>query len=167
MKKFLLTLSLLVSVSSFGAYVEGPRVKVEGGVGVGKADEVILPLNVAILPEWRSEIRHDINVAFGPKFTVVAGPQIKKMYYSGAKVRALIGAEVHVNFKITEKISGFVGAEAGIGGGSDVSSNGEKNAVFDGLGLVSGGIKVNERYNIGAYVGYGKGNFGIQAGYTF
>ncbi|WP_156299742.1 hypothetical protein [Streptobacillus canis] len=167
MKKILLTFALLASLTSYSAYIAGPRIKVEGGVGIGKADFVVLPLNVAVLPEWRTDIRHDINVAFGPKLTVVAGPQFKSSTFNGAKVRALIGAEAHVNFKITDKISAFVGAEAAIGGGSDIKADATKTAVFDGLGLISGGVKVNERYNIGAYVGYGKGNFGIQAGYTF
>ncbi|CAM3144458.1 hypothetical protein [Streptobacillus ratti] len=167
MKKILLTFILLSSFLSYSTYIVGPRIKVEGGVGIGKADHVIIPLNVAILPEWRYDIRHDINIAFGPKFTVVSSPQFQTFKYNGTKIRALVGAETHVNFRITNKLSIFLGAETAIGGGSDVNTNGNKTAVFDWLALISSGIKVNDRYNMGAYLGYGKGNFGIQAGYTF
>ncbi|WP_064616632.1 hypothetical protein [Streptobacillus moniliformis] len=176
MKKILLFI-LMSNFLSYSTYIAGPRIKVEGGVGIGKADNIILPLNVAILPEWRAEIRHDINVVFGPKFTVVSSHQFKELKYNGAKIRALIGAETHINFKVTNKLDIFLGAESAIGGGSDVTFESaqvsqstqanKKKAVFDWLALMSVGLKVNERYNMGVYFGYGKGNFGIQAGYTF
>ncbi|WP_073507862.1 hypothetical protein [Streptobacillus notomytis] len=166
MKK-ILTFILLSSLLSYSSYIAGPRIKIEGGVGIGKADHIIIPLNVTILPEWRSEIRHDINIVFGPKFTVVSSPQFKDLKYNGAQIRALIGAETHINFKVTNKLSIFWGIETAIGGGSDVKVDSTKTAVFDWLALMSIGVKVNERYNMGPYFGYGKGNFGIQAGYTF
>ncbi|WP_143605278.1 hypothetical protein [Streptobacillus notomytis] len=78
-----------------------------------------------------------------------------------------LGAELNLNNRVKENVKVYLGLEAGIGFGLSVIGKVNPKSFLSGIAKLSVGFKINDKYNIGVYGGYGKGFAGIEAGYTF
>ncbi|WP_064590805.1 hypothetical protein [Streptobacillus moniliformis] len=103
-----------------------------------------------------------------------------------------LGTGVDFNYKLKDNLKIYTGIETQIGIGEKIntrtgsyySGQGGKdneielwtpyssNQIFKSLKVVyiaklSIGFKINDKYNVGFFGGYGKGNFGVEVGYTF
>ncbi len=176
MKKLLLT--LLLGMMSFSASLTGPRYRVEGSFS---ALPVIVPASGSFvkvyvyvsalgsfLPEWKSQINDKLDITFGPKITAGITNKI-----GGDKIsifpNVVLGIETDFNYKVKENIKVYSSIEVGLGVGADVEKNKDimvepAPSIILKLAL---GAKINDKYNVGAYMGYGKSFLGIEFGYTF
>ncbi|WP_065107461.1 hypothetical protein [Streptobacillus moniliformis] len=169
MKKILITL-ISLSIFSFSANITGPRYRLEGSVGAMNYKGNVFSLktistSISVLPEWKAEINKKVDITFGPKVTLNVTTGIDT---SGTTVHShiILGGEIDLNYRLKEDIKLYSGIELGIALGGKIN-DAEKKLVIETIQNVLLGIKIKERYNVGIYMGNGKGMLGIEAGYTF
>lgn len=122
-----------------------------------------LDVNLAFEPKWGAKLPNNTSVEFGPKLTLNQSIVFHKSFTAGITT-ANVGFSTDFNFAENKPVKGYLGLEIGLGGGAIYSSGGALPR-FNGIGKVSGGAKINN-HKIGAYLGYGKGIFGVEYGYT-
>ncbi|WP_156300452.1 hypothetical protein [Streptobacillus canis] len=167
MKKTLLVLAIVAGLTSFSAKITGPKHKVEGGVGL----TILSPtLNVSYTPEWKAEINRNFDITFGPELSVTGDTYVYPPAFGGG-MTANVGFEVDFNVKVEgTKNKFYVGLETGTGVGIVKVTNNDTSLISvvpNFIGKVTLGGKINDKYNVGFYAGYGKGIVGFEAGYTF
>ncbi|WP_064609212.1 hypothetical protein [Streptobacillus moniliformis] len=177
MKKLLLL--ILLGMLSFSSNIVGPRYRLEGSIGGGYAiaknstdDHNLTNFDLAgaTLFEYESKIDDKKSITFGPKIAVKIGG----LFGGNQSVTPSInlGAEIDLNYKVKEDVKLYFGLEAGIGLGviillPIVNSGGTGGKFLSGIAKLSVGAKIKDKYNIGFYGGYGKGNVGIEIGRMF
>lgn len=174
MKKILLTLLVLTGISAYASNITGPRYRVEGGLGLG----TILTLgnaHVNFMPEWEAQITNDFDITFGPKISVggsigiipVSDDMSTIKVIPVGNITANISFEGDFNIKVPNtKNKFYVGLEAGAGVGPYIAK-GNVIAVPNFIGKLTLGGKLNDKTNVGVYLGYGKGIIGVELGHTF
>lgn len=170
MKRILLVLLFLTSISIYSSNISGPKYRVEGGLG---SSIFLVNTNVNMIPEWKSQITENFDVSFGPKVSLdlTLGP---RDYLDDGGVQGIIayiggdiGFEVDFNIKVPNtKNKFYTGLEVGAGAGV-VLSQGTVLILPNYVGKLTLGGKINDKANVGVYFGYGKGFLGLEAGYTF
>ncbi|WP_064615829.1 hypothetical protein [Streptobacillus moniliformis] len=102
-----------------------------------------------------------------------------------------VGTEVDFNFRLKENIKLYIGVETTLGLGIKINTlNGKyiskekgdrgqdvwhayvdrdiyKSLKYIYRANVSFGLKINDKYNVAFFGGYGKGHFGVEFGHTF
>ncbi|CAM3151941.1 hypothetical protein [Streptobacillus ratti] len=178
MKK-ILSILLLVGLTSFSAKVTGPRYKVDGAFsavplllperGSFVKIDVGISTSVSFLPEWKAQINKDFDITFGPKFIANLTTTIK---HDKTEVfpNASLGVEASFNYKLRENLKIYTALETGLGVGPNIEITNKDKTVEAKPAIIvklAGGAKINDRYSIGGYIGYGKGLIGVEVGYTF
>ncbi|WP_064611272.1 hypothetical protein [Streptobacillus moniliformis] len=185
MKKLFLMMSF-VGLISFSNNIVGPRYRIEGALGFlssKEADRIknraFISNSISVLPEWKAQINKKIDITFGPKLTLNVGSSTVHQL-STIKPNLALGIEVDFNYRIKEKIKIYGGVEIGTGIGTSITyipkgknltNNGPTlkldKAILTTIGKMSVGVKINDKYNVGIYMGNIKGMLGLEAGYTF
>lgn len=166
MKKIILTSLWVLSSIGFAA---APKVKGEISVGGGyigsngyyggtitPSANLGLQYNTRIDDKWDIDYGPGVNAAMDiylGRLTTMIEPNIMGTF------------RVDSNYRFEGNKKVYFGAEAGLGVGILVHNNGV-NPQFRGLFKVHSGLKVNN-FNVGAFVGTGKGIAGIEVGQTF
>ena len=169
MKKLLLAALLFAGISAFSVEITGPRYRVEAGVG--SSGIFYVDGHVSVLPEWKAQINPSFDITFGPKLSV-EGSKLVASSIIGANgvgdwVGANVGFETDFNVKIPNTNNKFyVGLETGVGVGATIISP-AAIPTPNYIGKLTLGGKINDKGNVGVYLGSGKGFIGVEGGYTF
>lgn len=149
----------LFSIFNF-AKVDFKGYEIEGSLGLS-----ILSVNgnLAFEPKWGAELPNNTAVEFGPKLTLNQSLTFGLIGTTTANV----GFSTEFNFGENKPVKGYLGLEIGVGAGVLYAPTVTNivSPIPNGIGKVSGGAKINN-HKIGAYLGYGKGIFGVEYGYT-
>lgn len=149
--------------------------------------------SISFLTEWKAIINNKFDITFGPKISINTNVDNLKhivFIYSGIN----LGGEVNFNYNLKENIKIYTGIEGQVGVGLHtrtylsyiVDEKKDKKVVYNynnttaeykkntlnslsPTGIISlfMGLKINDKYNIALYTGYGKGYIGLEAGYSF
>ncbi|WP_068268372.1 hypothetical protein [Caviibacter abscessus] len=166
MKKTLLLLStILITFASFANIQTGrPNVKISGSLGLSSLLGV--DASIGIQPEWTAKFSNDWEIGFGPVFDINAG-------YYGSIHFASVGAGVTLRFDAKKKLNYnkkiYFGAEGGLKFQKDfyLTNNGTngKLPTTSGIFKINTGVEYRNGFYIGGFLGYGKGNIGLELGY--
>ncbi|WP_244889868.1 hypothetical protein [Streptobacillus notomytis] len=156
----------------------GPRYKIDGSLGIINSRYVqisnnndakkFISLSAGFSSEWKTIVNKNFDITFGPKITLNV-----YNYSSGNSIGIshglILGVVSDFNYRLIENFKLYTGIEFGIGGGIKILypkliPNGEN---LLSIAKISLGFKLNDKYNVGFYVGNVKGLVGIEAGYTF
>ncbi|CAM3175644.1 hypothetical protein [Streptobacillus ratti] len=184
MKKLLLIIGLLIGLTSFSTKITGPKHNIIVNFGGAYEDKdnygkiIGVDLSLGFAPEWNYKINKKFNIVFGPKITANALISIDKDKLT-LDPSFSSGMKFDFNYKAKEKIKIYAGLENGIAILPYVYYSNPINGTEMQLtyrfvpvvyGKLSGGAKINEKYNIGLYI-EGRHNkkvmSGIEFGYTF
>ncbi|ACZ00892.1 hypothetical protein [Streptobacillus moniliformis] len=152
----------------------GPRYKIDGSLGIISSRYVqnyaenYISLSAGFSSEWKTIVNKNFDITFGPKITLNVYSDS-----SGASIEInhglILGVVSDFNYRLIENFKLYTGIEFGIGGGIRILypkliPSGEN---LLSIAKISLGFKLNDKYNVGFYVGNVKGLVGIEAGYTF
>ncbi|WP_064591129.1 hypothetical protein [Streptobacillus moniliformis] len=160
-----------------------PRYRLEGSFSTLPArskDSKIAFSNsssISFMPEWKLDVNKDIDVTIGPKISLSFGHS-SNTNNEFTDISLVTGGEVDFNYRLNDKVKIYTGLELGIGVKYNITTNHKNNSgngfyeIYlktkpDYVTKLSLGTKINDKYNIAFFTGYGKGYFGIDVGYTF
>ncbi|WP_156286379.1 hypothetical protein [Oceanivirga salmonicida] len=163
MKKVLLTLAALVSLSGFAANITGPKPFVDGRVGFGFPTAVTASGSGGAL--WNAKINRQLDVDFGVKGKL--GVYYGSYFGFGP---SSFGVDIvpmftwNLNIKTNNpKYVGYVGTDLGVG--LNLTIKPQFVPHFTGAGNIFGGVKIDKKYKIGGFIG--SDGIGVDAGYLF
>ncbi|WP_073507652.1 hypothetical protein [Streptobacillus notomytis] len=172
-RRLILIMLLSLSIFSLSANITGSRYRLEGSVGVFDSNKSLdqdrktfSSITLGLLPEWKVDLDKRFDITFGPKI----GANVSYYFSTSSKyaieTKGLLSMEVDINYRLKEDIKLYGGIEIGLGLGLSRDNNKNK-FIFGTVENVLLGIKIKEKYNVGIYLGNGKGILGIESGYTF
>ncbi|WP_064590952.1 hypothetical protein [Streptobacillus moniliformis] len=174
MKRILILMMIFTGIILFPneKKITGPRYRLEGSVGVFSSNKALnrdrktfSSITIGLLPEWKVDLDKRFDITFGPKI----GANVSYYKTTNAYIvepKGILSIVTYINYRLKEDIKLYSGIELGIALGGKIN-DAEKKLVIETIQNVLLGIKIKERYNVGIYMGNGKGMLGIEAGYTF
>ncbi len=154
----------------------GPRYKIDGSLGIindryiqsSENAKNYISLSAGFSFEWKTIVNKNFDITFGPKITLnISSIPLKNMVYINYGL--ILGVVSDFNYRLIENFKLYTGIEFGVGGGIGTLYTkvvpGEEYLLS--AAKISLGFKLNDKYNVGLYVGNVKGLIGIEASYTF
>ncbi len=166
MKKLLITLAALVSVSGFAAKITGPNTFISARAGYGWPLSGVVSVGGGAT--WNVPINRQLSVDLGVEGRVrLSGGGYALQPFGLLGIGVMPAFTWNLNIKTDNpKVVGYVGTDLGVGLGIGIFNDLGKVILHPtGTGNVFGGVKLNKKNKIGGFIG--SDGIGVDYAYMF